>query len=355
MAEKTYIGKSKIQGKGLMAGIDLSREDGFIGVTHENNWPTSDLGQNYNHSDNPNARVSKIGNRHYIVPIDKIAANEEITVDYRKQKELEQPESFAFQNGGSVTNAIGNKNSNIYVQSLGEEMNEDQFNKLPKFVQKNKSFHMNPSNELNVMGTDQKAEPLYNRTFGDRVYDVLHPRRSPRISMKFEDGGGIYGMMKPKKYQNGGGIWVDPGDTLFGQNKASINQEQWDKYKSDYAKIPSAFPMPDDAYITQNVYDEYIKTGSAHTFEAPVKQLPQKPVPTQTKKEPVKRTPAPIPTPTPRPERTQAVIPAPEEKKTPGEIIIPTSKDKWVKNKAGTWHKIQRPGEGRAYNINTGT
>jgi len=98
---KTYVGPSQIHGNGLFAGEDLSVNDGFFGTTHEDNWPTTDLGQNYNHSETPNARVTKIGNKHFIMPIDKIGAGEEITVDYRKQPELEQPqEGWKF--GGKV-------------------------------------------------------------------------------------------------------------------------------------------------------------------------------------------------------------------------------------------------------------
>jgi len=98
---KTYVGPSEIHGNGLFAGEDLSREGGFFGTTHEDNWPTTDLGKNYNHSDNPNARVTKIGNKHFIMPIDKIASGEEITVDYRLQPELEQPQE-GWKCGGKV-------------------------------------------------------------------------------------------------------------------------------------------------------------------------------------------------------------------------------------------------------------
>jgi hypothetical protein len=100
---RTYVGPSQIHGNGLFAGEDLSVDDGFFGTTHEDNWPTTDLGQNYNHSDSPNARVTKIGNKHFIMPIDKIGAGEEITVDYRKQPDLEQPqEEWNYQNGGKI-------------------------------------------------------------------------------------------------------------------------------------------------------------------------------------------------------------------------------------------------------------
>lgn len=107
---KTYVGPSEIHGNGLFAGEDISKEDGFFGTTHMDNWPTEDLGKNYNHSDTPNAMVHKIGNRHLIVPIDKIRSGEEITVDYRNQPELEQPQEGwkcggkikGYQDGGGI-------------------------------------------------------------------------------------------------------------------------------------------------------------------------------------------------------------------------------------------------------------
>lgn len=103
---KTRVGKSNIHGNGLFANQDLDRTNGFFGVTHIDGQPTQDLGSFYNHSENPNARVTKIGNKHYIMPIDKIAPGEEITVDYRMQPDLEQPQE-GWKCGGKIKMSSG--------------------------------------------------------------------------------------------------------------------------------------------------------------------------------------------------------------------------------------------------------
>jgi len=90
---KTTIGKSEIQGKGLMAAKDLKAGEN-IGVAHINDWPTKDIGENYNHSDNPNSISKKVGNKRLVLPLRNLKKGEEITVDYRQQPELEQPEGF---------------------------------------------------------------------------------------------------------------------------------------------------------------------------------------------------------------------------------------------------------------------
>ena len=343
MSEKTYIGKSKIQGRGLIAGMDLSREDGFIGVTHEDNWPTSDMGQFYNHSDAPNARVSKIGNKHYIVPIDKIAANEEITVDYRKQKELEQPESF--QNGGPI-NPIDLSNQSRTYDKVGLVPGTPEFQASPKFVQQgNKSFHFNPSNEINVMGTDRKAEPRYKRTLGDMMYDVFHPNKSPEVRMKFQNGGSIFS--------------GDVSDTLGGIPKANISAIEWGKYKEDYAKNNPYSKMPDDAYITQSTYNDYLAGKPAHTWEAPVKQPPQIPVSTKAKPTITKPTPKPaesVTTPAPPPTPAPVVQAEPVEKKPAGQIVLPGSTTEWTQAyPGGPKYPKQRAASGATYNIKTGS
>lgn len=93
MALKTRIGKSEIQGRGLLANMQLSAGTN-VGVSHVNDWPTEKIGAMYNHSENPNAMSLKNGNKRSIVVMKNIAPGEEITLDYRKQPELEQPEDF---------------------------------------------------------------------------------------------------------------------------------------------------------------------------------------------------------------------------------------------------------------------
>lgn len=85
---------SKIQGKGAFTNSNFKKGD-IIGLAHTNEQPSTDLGQYHNHSDNPNSENVKVGNERYLYALKSMKKGEEITVDYRKQPELEQPEDFA--------------------------------------------------------------------------------------------------------------------------------------------------------------------------------------------------------------------------------------------------------------------
>jgi hypothetical protein len=102
---------SKIEGKGLFADKEFNEGD-VIGIAHINDVATSMIGRFHNHSDNPNAHSISIGNKRYLAALRPLMKGEEITVDYRRQPELEQPENFKkFQEGGfvQVDRAPGNK------------------------------------------------------------------------------------------------------------------------------------------------------------------------------------------------------------------------------------------------------
>lgn len=107
MNDKTKIGKSDIQGNGLLAKMKISAGTN-IGVSHIDNIPTEDIGAFYNHSEKPNAISLKNGNKRSVVVTRDILPDEEIVLDYRKQPELEQPEDFKsmnlarMMNGGSL-------------------------------------------------------------------------------------------------------------------------------------------------------------------------------------------------------------------------------------------------------------
>lgn len=90
---------SKIEGKGLFTKKSLKKGD-VIGLAHVDGEPTETIGNYHNHSDNPNAESILIGNNRYLIASKNLKPNQEITVDYRKQPELEQPEDFE---GSSVT------------------------------------------------------------------------------------------------------------------------------------------------------------------------------------------------------------------------------------------------------------
>ena len=99
-----YFKPSKIHGKGIFAG-ELIPKGTDLGVSHMrnggNNWIIPDFGRYHNHSESPNCRSAAEGaleDNIYIrklIALDDIGPDEEITVDYRLQPELEQPEQWA--------------------------------------------------------------------------------------------------------------------------------------------------------------------------------------------------------------------------------------------------------------------
>lgn len=97
--KKLKVDKSKIAGKGLFT-TDVFKKGEMIGLAHENDQPTTSIGKNHNHSDNPNAVSIKLGNKRYLMAKRPLKKGEEITTNYRLQPELEQPEDFA--KGGLV-------------------------------------------------------------------------------------------------------------------------------------------------------------------------------------------------------------------------------------------------------------
>lgn len=96
---KVKVQESKIHGLGLFADQEFNEGD-MIGLAHYNGVPSEIIGKFHNHSDNPNAHSVTIGNKRFLVALNPLRKGEEITVDYREQPELEQPEEFA--KGGLV-------------------------------------------------------------------------------------------------------------------------------------------------------------------------------------------------------------------------------------------------------------
>ena len=87
-----YHSNSSIHGIGVFTPIDLDGEE-FIGVGHvfyKGFWYMTTHG-NYNHSENPNCVIEVDGNVLVMVAKRDIKHGEELTVDYREQKCLEQP------------------------------------------------------------------------------------------------------------------------------------------------------------------------------------------------------------------------------------------------------------------------
>ena len=88
-----YHSSSKINGIGVFTPIDVEKDD-FIGVSHafyRGFWYMTTHG-NYNHSKNPNCRIEVDNNLTIMIAERNIEHGEELTVDYREQQFLEQPE-----------------------------------------------------------------------------------------------------------------------------------------------------------------------------------------------------------------------------------------------------------------------
>ena len=91
-----HLKDSPIEGVGVFAAEDIARGTN-IGISHltaGNSFIPTNLGAFHNHSDKPNAgNVLRRGVRR-LFALEDISAGDEITVDYRQQPDLEQPENF---------------------------------------------------------------------------------------------------------------------------------------------------------------------------------------------------------------------------------------------------------------------
>ena len=88
-----YHHKSHIHGVGVFTPMNLKIGD-IIGVSHayyDGFWYMTTHGY-YNHSESPNCVVETRDNINLIIAKVNIMRGEELTVDYREQPYLEQPE-----------------------------------------------------------------------------------------------------------------------------------------------------------------------------------------------------------------------------------------------------------------------
>lgn len=150
------IGDSKIHGKGLIAVKNLKPDD-LIGLSHINNEATPEVGRYHNHSDRPNAVNVKIDNERYLIAESPIKEGDEITVDYRKQPDLEQPEDF-MKEGGMTPQTDGYRTHSPfkhlpYIDIESDTIDSDNIvydlklvsdNGITKNVKKNTGLHKIP-------------------------------------------------------------------------------------------------------------------------------------------------------------------------------------------------------------------
>ena len=88
-----YHHKSHIHGIGVFTPMNLKRGD-TIGISHahyDGFWYMTTHGY-YNHSESPNCVIETRDNINLIIAKVNVMRGEEITVDYREQPYLEQPE-----------------------------------------------------------------------------------------------------------------------------------------------------------------------------------------------------------------------------------------------------------------------
>jgi len=83
------IGPSDIHGKGVMASQTM--EPGKFINTAITNRATTKFGAKLNHHDDPNAETRKEEDVYNTYALKKIKPGDEITVDYKKNQDLEQP------------------------------------------------------------------------------------------------------------------------------------------------------------------------------------------------------------------------------------------------------------------------
>jgi SET domain-containing protein len=89
------IDNSNIHGKGVIATKKIKPGD-FINIAlfkgHDDDFHTTAFGAHLNHSYEPNARTRFEGDYYRTYSTSEINPGDEITVDYTKNKALEQPE-----------------------------------------------------------------------------------------------------------------------------------------------------------------------------------------------------------------------------------------------------------------------
>jgi SET domain-containing protein len=91
------IKDSDIHGKGVFATKKISPGE-FINIAlfkgHNDDFSTTTFGAHLNHSYEPNARTRFEGDYYRTYSTGEINPGDEITVDYTKNKSLEQPEDW---------------------------------------------------------------------------------------------------------------------------------------------------------------------------------------------------------------------------------------------------------------------
>ena len=86
-----------------------------------------------------------------------------------------------YQQGGGTETPVGTTDAPV-VNPKDQTIN-NQGIQVPEKWQ-GKSYHVNPATVVNEQETIQ-------RTMGDRLYDLFHPKQPGRVTYSFQEGGGI--------------------------------------------------------------------------------------------------------------------------------------------------------------------
>lgn len=94
-----YLGKSEIHGIGVFSKKFIKKGSfinyHFIPKNSHPYYKITEIGAHINHSKEPNAISKRINSNLYLIySIKNILPNDEITLDYTVNKELEQPKSW---------------------------------------------------------------------------------------------------------------------------------------------------------------------------------------------------------------------------------------------------------------------
>ena len=228
------IGKSNIEGQGLIATTDLKPGD-LIGLSHSNGEIASEIGQYYNHSDTPNAVSALVGNDRYVIVSDNISMGGEITLDYRRQPELEQPEDFMnkAQFGGGLTfskkllKKVAKDNRYLPLKKLDNVLTKN-FNTGEQLILAN-VLKNNPNLIQNNMVDLKQLEGLAN-------YDMqISNPRFTQVAVNTDDAGMVTSNWKS--------LEADGSD--FGAHRLpNIMPSQFQyEYPSGYQGNPSTMPL----------------------------------------------------------------------------------------------------------------
>ena len=282
--EKLYkIGKSEIEGKGLIATKDLVAGD-LIGLSHVNNEATLEVGKFHNHSDNANTVNVEVENERYLVVEKPIKKGEEITVNYRLQPGLEQPEDFLDKalDGGSISYPISGEIN--YVNGNNMVLEPTQSETYANDILGQQTYKQQTGMEL------PRAQDGIEVPGREGVRENEDGTHSTHL-MRTETLDGINWFSFPSLFQNEDGAWVDMSSFLeqdwmpvyqealkrgevidFGEDKEAaikFGEGSWKKKLKDGGSLPKAQSGTELSMCSNGEWNgQSVKTGCGYRDSA---------------------------------------------------------------------------------------